>query len=334
MQSAHRKKWPMSHARRSIIFVLAGVSLALARPQTAAAQFFPYARPGRRFAAVMGGPIGPAPLDPYSVARFWGFLPSPLVARQSIGHEIIWTGPNGYVYRPVYPDQDPSGADQSDGFEVLPKAPAQRQADAAPARAAPPAAELLPANPKGLFDRALLLFRLGRYDEALGRLDQLLLRDSDDGQAELLSAQALFALGEYDAAVASLDRATQLLPEEEWDRYVADYREYFPSALRYAVHLRSLERFVDQAPPEQTASRLLLAYHYGCLGYADQAFARLDQLKPSELSRRLSRYFDRQRESADNELPAPAPAADMDGQDKVEGQGARKEAVRSGPREF
>ncbi len=158
---------------------------------------------------------------------------------------------------------------------------------------------------------------------------------ADDGQAELLSAQALFALGEYDAAVASLDRATQLLPEEEWDRYVADYREYFPSALRYAVHLRSLERFADQAPPAQTASRLLLAYHYGCLGYADQALLRLDQLtKPSELSRRLSHYFERHRKAADNELPAPAPAADMDVQNNAAGQDARKKAGRPGPREF
>lgn len=320
----------MSYVPRTIVLALAGLSLAMAWPQTAAAQLFPYTRPGRRFAAVMGGPIGPAPLDPYSVARFWGFLPSPLVARQSIGHEIIWTGPNGYVYRPIYPDQDPSGADQSDGFKILPKAPAQAYSGAAPA-----VAEVAPGDPKNLFDMALLLFRLGRYDQALSRLDQLLLRNADDGQAELLSAQALFALGEYDAAVASLDRATQLLPEEEWDRYVADYREYFPSALRYAVHLRSLERAVDQAPHEQTASRLLLAYHYGCLGYADQAMLRLDQLaQPSELSLRLSRYFERQRKSAENELPAPAPAADMDVQGNAQDRPVPPAVPRPGPREF
>lgn len=304
----------MSNAHRGLVLSLAVACVGLAWPETAAAQYFPYFRPGRRYATVIGGPIGPAPLDPYSVAAYWGFLPAPIVARQAIGHQIIWTSPNGYVYRPVYPDQDPSGAGPSDGFSVLPGAPtmAANAPNAAPVvRPANPAVDIVPANPPGMFDIALLLFRTARYDEALGRLDQILLTEPENGQAELLSAQALFAQGEYPGAVAALDRATKLLPEEEWDRYVANYRDFFPSALRYAVHLRTLERYVDQFP-ESAESRLLLAYHYGSLGFNDQALAQLRLMKPTALSRRLAEHFARQRKPVDDELPAPAPDPDLE----------------------
>lgn len=323
----------MSHARRSLTLALAALSLVTIWPQTVAAQYFPYFRPGRRYAAVMAGPLGPPPLDPYSVAAYWGFFPSPFVARQTIGHEIIWTSPNGYVYRPVYADQDPSGGGASDGFSALPQTAPQISGATTSARPATPAVDLAPANPKGLFETALLRFRLGRYDEALGRLDQLLLADPDHGQAELLSAQALFALGEYEGAVAALDRATKLLPESEWDRYVAGYRDFFPSALRYAVHLRTLERYIDEHP-ENTESRLLLAYHYGSLGYAEQAIAQLEQLKPSDLSRRLREHFARQRPSRIEELPAPAPG-DVDpknGDDVGPILAPRGEETRTPPR--
>lgn len=353
LPTAAREKWRMFYSRVAFCSALAAVTLASAWPQTAAAQYFPYFRAGRRYAAVMGGPLGPAPLDPFSVAAYWGFLPAPRVARQTIGHEVIWTGPNGYVYRPVYADGDASGVAESDGFSVFPKTSARAsnaRGDGAAARGETAPVDLTPVNPKGLFDTALLLFRSGRYDEALGRIDQLLLADPDHGQAELLSAQALFALGEYPGAVSALDRATKRLGEDEWGRYVANYRDFFPSALRYAVHLRSLERFVDQFP-EREESRLLLAYHYGSLGYAEQALSQLDLLRPNELRQRLREHFARMRQSAEDELPAPAPGPDMDEKEAPEdsepipapqGEETRAPArrpsrpvvKRPGPREF
>jgi hypothetical protein len=275
---------------------------------------------------IMGGPIGPAPLDPYSVSAYWGFLPSPIVARQSIGHQIIWTGPNGYVYRPVYADDDLSGVTQADGFKVLPRADSFAPAPLAP----PPAAAAQPAAPLNLpasLDKALLLFRAGNYEASLAELERL--PDAEGAEADLLAAQALFALTDYSAAIEALRRATETLPESDWGRYVVDYRSFFPSALRYVVHLRSLERYVDQFP-ERTEAKLLLAYHYGSLGFVDQAIALLDELKPDPLVGRLREYFNRQR-------AAPAPGEDAGGpQLAAPGPVAERpvRTVRPGPREF
>jgi hypothetical protein len=284
----------------------------------------------------MGGPLGPAPLDPYSVSAYWGFLPSPLVARQSIGHQIIWTSPNGYVYRPVYPDDDPSGFTQTDGFKVLPRsvttAPGFTERVVTPAPGAG-AAPRLPAA--GLanqpFDRALLQFRSGRYEQALESLEQA--PKAEAAEADLLAAQALFAVADYPTAVEVLERATSQLPEDQWGRYVADYRDYFPSALRYVVHLRSLERFTDEFP-ERTEARLLLAYHYGSLGFADRAIALLDEIKADPLAQRLREHFAHQQAA-----PAPAnePGDEVRGPSLVApGPLAKKPppAGRLGPREF
>lgn len=316
----------MSQGRRALYLFAAAAAIAAAWPPTATAQMFPYFRPGRRAVTVMGGPIGPAPLDPYSVSAYWGFLPSPIVARQAIGHQIIWTGPNGYVYRPVYADDDPTGAAQADGFKVVPRAESIAQGPLSP----PPAIAARPAAPPGLpasLDKALLLFRAGNYEESLAALERL--PDAQRAEADLLAAQTLFALTDYSSAVEALRRATESLPESDWGRYIADYRSYFPSALRYVVHLRSLERSVDQFP-EQTDAKLLLAYHYGSLGFVDQAIALLDELKPDPLVDRLREYFNRQR-------AAPAPGDDVGGPVlAAPGRMVQRplKTSRPGPREF
>lgn len=323
----------MSSRRRVFSLIVASGCLAAAWPQTVAAQMFPYFRPGRRAATIMGGPLGPAPLDPYSVSAYWGFLPSPIVARQAIGHQIIWTGPNGYVYRPVYADDDPSGAAQADGFKVVPRAssPVSEPVAAPPAA---PAAQLpvAPADPRDAVGKAQLLFRMGRYADSLAALEQA--PEEQAAEADLLAAQALFALADYPTAVAALRRATETLPETEWGRYIADYRSYFPSALRYVVHLRSLERTTEQFPA-QAEARLLLAYHYGSLGFADQAIALLDELKPDPLM--PDPLVDRLRAAFNRQRAAPAPGDDAGGPLFVApGPLAQRPARtnRPGPREF
>jgi hypothetical protein len=280
----------------------------------------------------MGGPLGPAPLDPYSVSAYWGFWPSPLVARQSIGHQIIWTGPNSYVYRPVYADSDPSGISRTDGFKILPRSAtgpgfAERIAGAAPGVAAAPP---LPAA-QGPFEAALALFRGGRYEQALDALEQSPEAEADD--ADLLAAQALFALADYPAAIEALERATDRLPEDQWGRYVADYRDYFPSPLRYVVYLRSLERFTEQFP-DRIEARILLAYQYGSLGFSARAIALLDEIQADPLARRLREHFVRQRTAP---APAPEPGDEIRGPLPVAPDPLAKQAPpagRPGPREF
>ncbi|HEX5446441.1 MAG TPA: hypothetical protein VFW87_21665 [Pirellulales bacterium] len=76
-----------------------------------------------------------------------------------------------------------------------------------------------------------------------------------------------------------------------------DYRQYFGSALVYLAHLRTLERSV-QALPNPVDMRLLLAYEYGCLGFADRALALLAGLR-GDLADRLRDFFT-------DEPPVPA----------------------------
>ena len=328
------KETPMSQGRRALWLMLAAGCVSAVWPQTAAAQMFPYFRPGRRAATIMGGPLGPAPLDPLSVSAYWGFLPSPILARQAIGHQIIWTSPNGYVYRPVYADNDPTGAAQADGFKIVPRtAPAAAEPIAAPQAAlagqAPAGLRLPAADAQNAFERGLLLFRAGRYDEALADLERV--PEAQGAEADLLAAQVLFASGDYATAIEALDRATEALPESQWGRYIADYRDYFSSPLRYVVHLRSLERYVDQFP-QRPQAKLLLAYHYGSLGFVDQAIKLLDELQADPLVDRLRAYFTRQRAG-----PAPELNEDVRGPLLAPPGPVAQRAVRTGrpgPREF
>ena len=147
--------------------------------------------------------------------------------------------------------------------------------------------------------------------------------------AYLLAPHALLAWPAYPAAVAARDRATDRLPADQWGRYVANYRDYFPSPLRYVVHLRSLERFTEQFP-DRAEARILLAYQYGSLGFSDRAIALLDEIKADPLARRLREHFVRQRS-------APAPGDEIRGPLLVAPGPPAKQAPpagRSGPREF
>ncbi|HEV3022115.1 MAG TPA: tetratricopeptide repeat protein [Pirellulales bacterium] len=307
---------------------------------------------GVRNRVIQGGPLGPAPLDPYSVSSYFGWLPSPIVARQTVGHQFIPTGPNGYVYRPIYADElderqpslslgrSTSSARQgsfgqgsfgqgSFGQGSLRQgsflarhaaAPADAQAPLQPAAFPLAAGAQPPANPADdAFAAALADVRRGEYDLALDALQSVLDRDPRRGDAESLAAQALFALGDYPGSLAALSRAIDRLPEAEWDRYVAGYRRYFPSALQYIVRLRLLERYVDDRPDDATGP-VLLGFHYGALGFADDALRLLRPVQDHPVAKPLFDHFARRRAANDGPPPAPEDAVVPEAED--------------GPREF
>lgn len=261
----------------------------LAAPEAASGQYNSYGYQwlysGPRGTTVIAPPAGPGPLDPFAVWARFGFWPNPYIARQPIGHQTIATGPNSYIYRPVYAD------DESAASIALPDMPNEW---AGPARKSPRSGR---ATPEGQRQAALGLFRAADYEGALDRLDRMLQAEPDDGLARLLAVQAYFALGNYRAAVGALPAATATAPERDWDHYVRDYRQYFGSSLKYLVPLRALEQFV-KTHPDRSDARLLLAYEYGCLGFSDRASDLLAKVR-GDLADRLRDYFT-------DEPPAPA----------------------------
>lgn len=274
----------------------------LAAPEAASGQYNSYGYQwlysGPRGTTVIAPPAGPGPLDPFAVWARFGFWPNPYIARQPIGHQTMATGPNSYIYRPVYAD------DETAASIALPGAPDEW---ARPSATMPRSGR---ATPDSQRQAALVLFRAADYEGALDRLDRLLAAAPDDGLARLLAVQAYFALGNYRAAVAALSAATATASERDWDRYVRDYRQYFGSSLKYLVPLRALEQFVE-ARPERSDARLLLAYEYGGLGFPDRALALLAEARGG-LADRLRDYFtDEPPVPALDEDEAPARAADI-----------------------
>lgn len=261
----------------------------------AAAQMGTTLYAGPRGTTTIAPPPGPGPLDPLSVAAYWGFWPNPVIARQPIGHQIIATSPNGYVYRPVYADDNTAASialpDPRESA-VTPLAIRQQSISSS--------SELFGGS-------ALALFKAGRYEATIDRLNRQLDAKPDDGDAWLLLVQCYFGLTNYEAAAEALAAALAYAPEHDWDKYIANYPKYFASSLRFAMHLRSLERFVE-LHPEQTEGHLLLGYQYGSLGKIDRALAELALAKPNVEAETLTNHF-----AAAQDAPAPAPDEDLNG---------------------
>lgn len=261
----------------------------------AAAQFGP-ARvlySGRRGTTVVMPPPGPGALDPISVSLYWGNWPNPVLARQPIGHQTIATSPNGYVYRPVYANDPTSASIAWDSSQEA----------AAPAGSGPPPG---PTSTDALFDAALVLFKSGRYEAAIDRLNRLVDQSPNEGRAYLLLVQSYFGLARYEVAVDALAAALNAAPEYEWGKFVRDYSRYFASPLRFAVHLRTLERFVE-THPDRFEGHLLLAYQYGSLDKTDRALAELALVKANVEADKLRAHF-----SAAAQAPAPAADEELD----------------------
>ena len=145
-------------------------------------------------------------------------------------------------------------------------------------------------------------FRAARYAAALARLRTIGPAAEVYGSAQMLAAEARLALTDYPAAAASLAAGMDASLESQWDRYVHDYRDYFASALQFLVHLRSLERFVQQHPANADG-HILLGFHYAALGFIDEGLEELALVGDDPRARRLEMHFRQQEEP-------PAPALD------------------------
>lgn len=120
-------------------------------------------------------------------------------------------------------------------------------------------------------------FKRGEYKPAARAFRHALVDDPQNGTLVLLLAQALFADANFDEAAGAVQQALLMLPPDQWGVVVKNYTDLYPNIGSYADQLKVLEKARTEKP-EAPALRLLLGYHYGYLGYPDQATKELDKL--------------------------------------------------------
>ena len=128
-------------------------------------------------------------------------------------------------------------------------------------------------------------FQAGQYQQALRDWRHAMVDDPNNGGVVLLMSQALFALGQYNDSAGAVQMAMQMLPENEWGTVGTNYTQLYPNIQSYTDELKSLEKARD-AKPDDPAIRFLLGYHFGYLGYPQQAVRELDKaldLQPKDL---------------------------------------------------
>jgi len=119
-------------------------------------------------------------------------------------------------------------------------------------------------------------FRGGQYAPAMLYWQHALIDDPNSGGVVMLMAQALFALQQYDAAAGAIQMAMQMLPQTEWGSVVQNHSELYPNIGDYTTQLRALERARTEQP-DNPALWFLLGYHFGYLGYPQQAVREFDK---------------------------------------------------------
>ncbi|MBX9790565.1 MAG: tetratricopeptide repeat protein [Pirellulales bacterium] len=133
-------------------------------------------------------------------------------------------------------------------------------------------------------------FKARNYKAAIQSWRHALVDDPQNGVLVLMLAQALFADGQFDEAAGAVQQGLAMLPEEQWNVVVANYKELYSSSSDYAAQLKTLEKAV-KGEADNPANLFLLGYHYGYLGYKEHAVRKLDEvvrLAPQdELAKRL-----------------------------------------------
>ncbi len=132
-------------------------------------------------------------------------------------------------------------------------------------------------NAEDFYSLAVQAFQAGQYQDAIRYSQHAMVDNPRNPQVILLMAQALFATGDYDAAADAIQMAQQMTPEDQWGAIAGNYAQYYPNIQDYTNQLRALEQSARNANPPDPAQNFLLGYHYGYLGYPQQAVTQLDK---------------------------------------------------------
>lgn len=149
-------------------------------------------------------------------------------------------------------------------------------------------------------------FKAGDYKAAVYAWRHALVDDPQNGVLLMMLAQGLFATGSFDEAAGAIQQGMMMLPEDQWGVVVSNYKELYGKIGDYTTQLRALEKAVKNAP-DDAGAHFLLGYHYGFLGYPQQAVKQLDktlELQPGDqLAKKLRDQFQAKLPQGGNNAP-------------------------------
>jgi tetratricopeptide (TPR) repeat protein len=158
------------------------------------------------------------------------------------------------------------------------------------------------------FDAARASFKAGDNAQALQLVEQALTSLPNDVDLHEFRAIVLFALGRYDEASGAIYAVLTAGPGWNWATLISLY----PNVDAFTAQLRALEGY-RRDHPDQASPRFLLAYLYTAMGSTDAAVAELRkvvQLKPNDkLSAQLLTELANASQSGDTPPANPQPVS-------------------------
>jgi hypothetical protein len=112
--------------------------------------------------------------------------------------------------------------------------------------------------------------------------------DPSNGTLAMKLALALFASGKYREAAGTTQQVLMLLPQEKWGQAVSDYKKLYANPKEYSDQLKSLAKAATDKPNDP-ALRFLLGFHYGYSGRVADAVRELNKLVQLEPKDHLGR---------------------------------------------
>lgn len=160
------------------------------------------------------------------------------------------------------------------------------------------------------FDQARTDFYAGNYPSALDNINATLKEMPNDAVVHEFRALVLFALGRYNEAAATIHPVLAVGPGWDWPTLVGLY----PSVDVYTDQLRNLENYV-KANPNAADALFLMAYHYLTCDHKDAAhrtFEKVVSLQPGDtVAAQYVQLTNPEAATTDAPTPEAPPAADI-----------------------
>jgi hypothetical protein len=131
-------------------------------------------------------------------------------------------------------------------------------------------------------------FRARDYMAANRDWQHAVVDDPSNGALAMKLALAMFAVGKYREAAGTTQQVLMLLPQEKWGQAVSDYKKLYANPKDYLDQLKSLARAAADKPNDP-ALRFLLGFHYGYSGRVADAVRELNKLVQLEPKDQLGR---------------------------------------------